>query len=365
MLDTMRSFRAIQALAIVGVAVAIVAACSSGGTVTQTSTSGSSAQAAHDVSFTSGGDTIYGTFQPAKGNQHPGVAVLIIAGSGATDRNGNDAKLAEGNTYERFAQILADDGVSSLRYDKLSTGQTGLASHTDGRGITFDLFGNEAADAYRTLAAQPGVDPHKMIILGHSEGGLYALWLANKLAGTPNAPHALILASTVGLRFLDLFDEQYTATYQAEAAAGKITPAAAQLLTQQLNTAFASIRAGQGVTKLDDKSLAALLSPTNVPILQQEDQQDPAALARSLAPTMPVLVLHGTKDSQVSDADTAPLLTALQGHSAVVHDEVPDANHLYQQITGTPNPTADYVDTSLPLAAQVGPDFKTFLQQAF
>ena len=366
MLDVMRTVRAIRAVATVGAAAVILAACGSGGKVTQTATSSPPTRAAHDISFTSGGDTIYGTFQPARGDQHPGVAVLIIAGSGPTDRNGNDAKLVKGNTYERFAQTLADDGVSSLRYDKLGTGQTGLASHANGQGITFDLYGEEAADAYRTLAAQPGVDPHKLIILGHSEGGLFALWLADKLAGTPNAPHALILASTVGVRFIDLLAEQYTAGYQAAAAAGKITPAAANLLTRQLDTALASIRAGQGVaTQLEDKSLAALLSPTNIPFLEQEDQQDPAALAKNLGPSMPVLVLHGTKDSQVSEADTAPLLTALRGDSAVVHDEVPDADHLYQQITGTPNPTADYADPSLPLAAQVGPDLKTFLQQAF
>jgi pimeloyl-ACP methyl ester carboxylesterase len=343
-----------------------LAACSSGGTVTQTSASSSSVATARDITFTSGGDTIYGTFQPAKGNQYPGVAVLIIAGSGATDRDGNDAKVIQGNTYQRFAQLLADDGVSSLRYDKLGTGKTGLATHADGQGITFGLYGTEALDAYRTLAAQPGVDPKKLIILGHSEGGLYALLLANKLAGTATSPHALILASTVGVRYIDLLDEQYTASYQALAATGKITPAAADLLTQQLNTAFAGIRAGQGVTtQLDDKSVAALLSPTNVPILEQEDQQDPAALAKSLGPSMPVLVLRGTKDSQVSEADTAPLLTALQGDSAVVHDEVPDADHLYQQITGTPNPAADYANPSLPLAPQVGPDFTSFLQHAF
>lgn len=327
---------------------------------------GSTGTAAHDLSFTSGPDTIYGTFQPAAGKQHPGVAVLIIAGSGATDRNGNDGQLAQGNTYQRFAQTLASEGVSSLRYDKFATGKTGLATHADGKGITFDLYANEALDAYRTLAAQPGVDPSKLMVLGHSEGGLYALWLATKLAGTPNAPHALILASTVGLRYIDLLSEQFTATYRAQAAAGKITPAAANTLIQQLNAAFASIRAGQGVTTpLADKSIAALLSPTNVPILQAEDQQDPAALAKSLGPSMPVLVLHGTKDTQVSDADTAPLLAAFQGDSAMVHDEVPNANHLYQQITGTPNPVADYVDTSLPFAPQVAPDLTKFLQKAF
>ena len=355
-----RATRATQAVAAVAAAALVLAACSSAGTVTQRP-----ATTAHDVTFTSSGDTLYGTFQPGTGKQHAGAAVLIIAGSGATDRNGNDAQLAEGNTYQRFAQSLASDGVSSLRYDKLGSGQTGLATHTDGQGITFDLYADEALDAYRTLAAQPGVDPHKMIILGHSEGGLYALWLAHKLAGTPDAPHALILASTVGIRFIDLLDRQYTAGYQAAAAAGTITPAAANLLIQQLNTAFASIRAGQGVTTpLDDKGIAALLSPTNVPILEQEDQQDPAALARSLGAHLPVLVLHGTKDSQVSDVDTAPLLTALKEDSALVHDEVPNANHLYQQINGTPNPVADYVNTSLPLAAQVGPDLKKFLQKA-
>lgn len=67
----------------------------------------------------------------------------------------------------------------------------------------------------------------------------------------------------------------------------------------------------------------------------------------------------------MTDADTAPLLAALQGDSAVVHDEVTNANHLYQLISGTPNPASDYADASLPFAAQVGSDFAQFLQHAF
>lgn len=307
-IHVIHAIHAVQAAAAVAAAAVVLAACSSAGSVKQAG----AAHTPHDLTFTSGADKISATFQPAEGTQNPGAAVLIIAGSGATDRNGNDAQLVKGNTYQHFAQELAADGVSSLRYDKLGSGQTGLATHTTGQGITFDLYGNEALDAYRTLAAQPGVDPDKLIILGHSEGGLYALWLTNKLkatgsgsgAGTqpappaPPAPHALILASTVGLRFIDLLDQQYTAGYQAQAAAGTITHDEANVLTQQLNTAFASIRAGNPVTsRLDDKSVAALLSPTNIPILHDEDQQDPAALAKSLGPSMPVLVLHGTKDT--------------------------------------------------------------------
>ncbi|HSZ37389.1 MAG TPA: hypothetical protein VK773_09890, partial [Acidimicrobiales bacterium] len=75
------------------------------------------------VTFTAGGQTVYGTFRhPTSGSSVPGV--LLIAGSGPTDRNGNNANYPGPiDTLRTLADWLSSDGVASLRYDKLGTGK--------------------------------------------------------------------------------------------------------------------------------------------------------------------------------------------------------------------------------------------------
>ena len=115
-----------------------LAACSSGttgeGAVSTTSGSpapGSSAPAAaavsRDVSFAAAGTTTYGTLDiPAHRSGQRLAAALLLAGSGPTDRNGNDigANLAP-YTLQLIAGELARMGIMSLRFDKYFAGQTG------------------------------------------------------------------------------------------------------------------------------------------------------------------------------------------------------------------------------------------------
>lgn len=131
-----------------------------------------------DITFRSGGDTIYGSFMHAKTKTAPGPAALIISGSGPTDRNGNNAQLTSMNTNLNLADTLASKGIASLRYDKLGSGETGVGTHADGKGIDYNLFLKEAQDVAAFLRSRPDVDPGKLILVGHSEGALFALVLA-------------------------------------------------------------------------------------------------------------------------------------------------------------------------------------------
>ncbi|WP_370372781.1 alpha/beta hydrolase family protein [Catenulispora sp. GP43] len=320
--------------------------------------------APYDVTFTSSGDTLPATFLPAGGRNH-GAAALIISGSGPTDRNGDDPQYPHLDTNLNFAKALASAGVSSLRYDKLGSGTAGLGGpghHPGGAGIDFDLYAQEALDAYRTMASQPGVDPHRLVIVGHSEGGLFALWLANQLKGTPLAPRAVILAAPLSERYLDLLDTQLTEAYQQAAAAGAITAAAAAHYIRQMRDAFASIRAGHGVPPgLDDPSLAAMLSPVNVAFLEQADKYDPAELARSLGGDFPVLVLRGTKDVQVTGPEVARVADALRQDRDAWDVSVPDADHLFKIVTGVPNPAVDYANPNREFAPEVGVMVRVFI----
>jgi pimeloyl-ACP methyl ester carboxylesterase len=340
--------------------VVLLAACSTGSAPPPSP----AAAAERDLTFRSGADTIYATFQPA-GATSPAPAALIISGSGPTDRNGNDPQLPHLDTNLNFAKTLIADGVASLRYDKLGSGKTGLATHTGGAGIDFDLYSREALDAYRTIATQPGVDPHRLIVLGHSEGALFALWLADQLKGTPEAPRAIVLAAPAGSRYLDLISAQLVAAYQKSQAAGTIDKLTAETDTRQVQDAVATIRTtGRAPTGITNKAVAAIFSPANVAFLTQADRLDPADLARGLGPDFPVLVLHGADDAQVSGPEIQRLMTGFQTDRRASAFEVPAADHLFKVVTGSPDPAVDYPNANRAFAPQVAPQLSTFLRDA-
>ncbi len=217
-----------QAAAAIALLIALAAGCSGGhphkAATAAASTASGDAGAARELSFRSGPDTLPATLlspSPAQpGRKVPGA--LIISGSGPTDRNGNDPQLPHLDTNRNFARALAGDGVASLRYDKLGSGVAGIGKHPDPTTVGFTLYEQEALDAYRTLARQPGIDPQRLIVVGHSEGGLLALWLADRLKGTPEAPRMLVLAAPPGHRYLDVVVRQQAVLYRQAQAAGQL-----------------------------------------------------------------------------------------------------------------------------------------------
>ncbi len=84
------------------------------------------------VSFAAGGLTVFGTYRHPRTRTTTVPAALLIAGSGPTDRNGNTSAVPGGtDTLRTLAHWLSDDGVATLRYDKLGSGQTGLGPYRD------------------------------------------------------------------------------------------------------------------------------------------------------------------------------------------------------------------------------------------
>ncbi len=346
--------------------IALSAGCGGGHPHTAASAAASTASGdagtARELSFRSGPDTLPATLLSPDhaGREVPGA--LIISGSGPTDRDGNDRQFPHLDTNHNFAGALSGAGVASLRYDKLGSGAAGIGAHPGGNGIDFDLFAQEALDAYRTLARQPGIDPHRLIVVGHSEGGLFALWLADHLKGTPQAPRMLVLAAPLGRRYLDVVARQLTGQYRQAQTAGQLPAKDAAARIADLHRVIATLRAtGKPPAHLADPALAPALNPMNVAFLVQADRLDPAALARRLGPSLPVLVLRGTKDVQVDSGDVDHLMQGLAADRAAVRADIPDADHLFKLVTGTPNPSVDYANAGRPFAPQVAPRLASFL----
>jgi alpha-beta hydrolase superfamily lysophospholipase len=255
-----------------------------------------------NVTFTSGKMTIYATFRHPKNDVDVVPGVLLIAGSGPTDRNGNSA-LESGpvDTLKTLADWLSDDGVASLRYDKLGSGQTGLGPYAaDPDSIGVSVYEQEARSALRFLARQKDVNDRELGVFGHSEGALFALLLATGHAGATPPIHALGLFEPLSLRYLDLITVQVDAALTAEVQSGAIKESLAKTVAKDLEKAVTQVRA-TGILKTTlPYGLANILNASDALFLSQADKFDPAVLASDVAKGTPVLLTCSNDDIQVS-----------------------------------------------------------------
>jgi pimeloyl-ACP methyl ester carboxylesterase len=321
--------RTVYLVALTAALSASVTACSSptahsSSTSSASSTSGSSQQvaaASRQVSFSASGTTTYGTLDiPAhRAGQHL-AAALLLAGSGPTDRNGDDAVAnLEPHTLQLIAGVLAKMGIMSLRFDKYFSGQTGGGTFASDPGsITLADFISQADAAYTFLGRQPQVDTGKLLVVGHSEGGMYALLVAESVSARPAG---LALIEPQDERLLSLVQLQTDEQIDAAVSQGTFTAAVGRQNGAGVQQAIAAFRAGQPV---NTSGLAAgvvqliapeLLSTANARYVRSDDAVDPPSVAAKLPRATRVLVTDGTTDTNVPLSTIKPLVSALSGTS--------------------------------------------------
>lgn len=195
------------------------------------------------VTFQAGGMTVYATYrhQAAPASAGPALgrpAVVLIPGNALTDRNGN-TPLFPGpiNEIKAVAGWLSADGVASLRFDRLGSGQTGFGPYTTARdrdAITFsqpsgplEPVEQETAAALRFLGQQPSIDRARLGVIGHSEGSQYALLLA--AGADPRGSGPLPHVRALGL--LEPFSGLWTGRYGASSLAARVSRGTPVLVT--------------------------------------------------------------------------------------------------------------------------------------
>jgi alpha-beta hydrolase superfamily lysophospholipase len=244
----------------------------------------------------------------------PGV--VLVAGSGPTDRDGNNALVPERiDLMKRIAELLAEAGIASLRYDKRGIGGStprprGSLAEQE-RFFSFDNFVGDVAAAHAELVTHDEIKTYATALLGHSEGGLLVLAAAPTI--TKNPPHALVLLATPGRPLIDILRAQI-----ARGAPNLVAPA---------DRVMAAIQASGHVPADLPRELEALFPPYGGPFLQRLLWFDPAQAL--LASRLPCLLLHGAADRQVVPMeDVQPLIDALgkrdaSGEAVIV----PSASH--------------------------------------
>lgn len=271
------------------------------------------------MTFDAAGMTVHGTLTlPPDEGPHP--AVLLIAGSGPTDRDWNNPLLPGKNgSAALLADGLARAGVASLRYDKRGTGETGVPET-----VTWHDYLVEQQAALALLRAQAGVDDAKLYVAGHSEGAAHALKLA---AAEGDAIAGVILLSPAGRPLQEVVMAQLTPQLR-----GALPPDAAEAELQRMNDALTAIVGGETVdpTKVSQipglqQLLMAFQAPASVGFARELLAFEPQAALQALPHR--ALILSGEKDIQVSaEDDVKPLAAARPDHTELVL--VPDADHV-------------------------------------
>ena len=241
-----------------------------------------------EVSFLADGLTVRGTYRHRAGDG-PGPAALLISESGATDRNGDNNVAGPIGNMRQLAEFLSDQGVATLRYDKVGTGATGLGPY-DGRpaDIGSAVYTNGAQAAARFLAEQPGTDAGRLSVYALGEGTVHAMALADDTA--PGAPriHSLGLLQPLSARYLDLISNRVSGEMTAAVRNGSKTPQQADQVLAAWQDAVARVRStGSAPAALPD-GLGAILNPGNVKAVAEADAIDPLELAARVPSGTPV-----------------------------------------------------------------------------
>jgi len=228
---------------------------------------------------------------------------IIIAGSGPTDRNGNQ-NFMQNNSLKKLAESLTNKSIATFRYDKRVVKQ--IRKNDVDPNMTFDDF---VTDAISIIDYFKNKDTYSSIyVIGHSQGSLVGM-----LASKDRADGFISLAGA-GQSIDEVITEQISA----------MDPS----LTDATKKAFESLKAGKTTTDYPPP-LAPVFRADVQPFIMNWMQYNPQAIIKSLE--IPTLIINGTKDLQVS-IDEAQLLKNASESSTIKIIE--NMNHVLFIIEG-------------------------------
>lgn len=257
-----------------------------------------------------GGFELKGTYSEPVGESKGLPAVLLLPGSGPTDRDGNQRTYGlVTDLLKQIAEHLAKAGFASLRFDKRAAhGYANLWPKTVSEQNDFfswESFVDDAKAALACLREQTRVDPKRVVIAGHSEGSGIAIQIAFHTAGKAEAPAGLILMGAPGRNLGDVIIEQV-------ANNTKSLGDGAKPYNDYVKRAIDQIKLDGTLPKdAPPAGLGALFPASALKLLRAYFTNEP--VKQVLAFKGPVLVIQGEKDAQVSvTRDTPPLEAALR-----------------------------------------------------
>ncbi len=257
---------------------------------------------AEPVKIRVAGATLVGTLTIPR-NRGPHPAVLLVPGSDPTNQNGNSPLGLNDFIYKQLAYDLGCRGYAVLRYNK--RGLPPSTSTGSGNHVTLAIYAGDVAAWMERLGATPGIDPARLVISGHSAGGLIALYAVVK---DGLHPEALVLLESAGEPLPRVIESQLV--YQARLRGEK--PKSIARIRHEVHELVRAIEHSHGWSlhlhgRLTSNRLARLFAPA-AGLLRSEFAVVPARLIKKIH--LPTLIVQGGKDAQVLPANGGVLKRA-------------------------------------------------------
>ena len=280
--------------------------------------------------------SLYGTLlMPNHINGKIPVA-LIIAGSGPTDRDGNNAMM-KNNSLKMLAESLANNGIASLRYDKRGIGESKAALISEAN-LSFEDLIQDAQQWVRILKENKKFS--KIIIIGHSEGSLIGMNAAKNANGFISLAGAgrsadLILKEQLGAQPKQVQDLCFPIIDSL--TAGKLV----DNVNPMLNSLFRSS-----------------VQPYMISWFKHNPQQDIKQLK------FPCLIIQGDNDLQVSISDARLLADAKNNNQLVIIEKM---NHIFKIIESGDRSAnvAAYSDPSMPISNEMTEKISHYIKSLY
>lgn len=229
--------------------------------------------------------------------------IILLAGSGPLDKDGN-TNFLKGNMLKKLAEKLSNAGIATFRYDKHSLRQIKKGKYD--LDYTFDVFIEDASTTLDYFKSKSRFG--NIYILGHSQGSLVGMIAANGKAD------GFISLSGAGQSIDEVI------TYQVNLSSPQFT--------EDTKRVFGILKEGK-TTDDFPVALASLFNKPTQPFMMSWMQYNPQEEIKKL--NMPILIINGTKDIQVTE-DEAELLHKASPNSKLVIIE--KMNHVLVPIEG-------------------------------
>ncbi len=258
---------------------------------------------------------------------------IIIGGSGPTDRDGNQ-NFMKTNNLKKLAQQLAQNGIATFRYDKRIVKQ--IKTNAVDPNIKFDDFVSDAIDVVQYFKTEQKFE--HLYIIGHSQGSLIGM-----LAAQQNVDGFISLAGA-GQSIDAVIIDQVQKT--------------APMFFEDTKRAFEVLKSGQTTTDYPP-ALASIFDSSVQEFMMSWMIHDPAAVITKL--DIPILLINGTKDLQVSIAEAELLHDASEQSELKLIDNM---NHVLFIISGDDQENAkSYNDQSGKISETLVQDIVEFIKR--
>jgi alpha/beta superfamily hydrolase len=259
--------------------------------------------------------------------------VILIAGSGPTNRNGNQIGLTN-NSLKLLAESLVNNGIAVYSYDKRIFAQM-ASGKLDEASLTFDNFIDDAKAVILYFKNQKKY--HSITVAGHSEGALIGMVAAN---GNADAYISIAGAGrTIDEVLLEQIEKQ------------------APFLKEEVEKNLTTLKSGN-TFELKNQMLASLFRASVQPYMISWIKYNPQNEIKKMQ--IPSLLINGDKDIQVSVQD-AQLLQQAQPN-AQLHI-IPNMNHIFKVIKGDDTENkASYTNPELPICVELTSIITTFIR---